>query len=359
MNDSATITGLIQEEVKRLKEQKEFATTAEKEESAIIAEIEKVTKKIGTLQEQIEELQTKKVSLVKRLLAIASDTPNNTYSVLKLIENLDLSNRTYDRLKKSGFNTVSDILNYPFEDFYRVQHLPIRILKEIVDKMHEIGYPEFGTADFKNKETSIAYLYLAKANYNKLVRKGLNTIGDLLSCPFEDIYQIIGQRDANATYSRRNLVRKMHEIGYPEFGTADFKNKETSIEYLDLHSYYDYEHLKEDGFNTIGDLLSCPFEYFYELEYSVATIRNLVRKMHEIGYPEFGTADFKNKETSIEYIGLDQYDYKYLKRSGINTIGDLLSCPFENLFDNKFDRIYREEIIKKMHEIGYPEFGIS
>ena len=285
LNDSATITGLIQEEVRRLKEQKEFATTAEKEESAIIAEIEKVTKKIGTLQEQIEELQTKKVSLVKRLLAIASDTPNNTYSVLKLIENLDLSNRTYNRLKESGFNTVGDILNYPFEDFYRVQHLPVRILKETVDKMHEIGYPEFGTADFKNKETS--------------------------------------------------------------------------IEYLDLHSYYDYEHLKEDGFNTIGDLLSCPFEYFYELEYSVATIRNLIREMHKIGYSEFGTADFKNKETSIEYIGLDQYDYKYLKRSGINTIGDLLSCPFENLFDNKFDRIYREEIIKKMHEIGYPEFGIS
>ena len=285
LNDGATITGLIQEEVRRLKEQKEFAATAEKEESAIIAEIEKVTKKIGTLQEQIEELQTKRVSLARQLLAIVSNTPNNTYSVLELIENLDLSNRTYNRLKESGFNTVGDILNYPFEDFYRVQHLPIRILKEIVDKMHEIGYPEFGTADFKNKETS--------------------------------------------------------------------------IEYLDLHSYYDYEHLKEDGFNTIGDLLSCPFEYFYELEYSVATIRNLIREMHKIGYSEFGTADFKNKETSIEYIGLDQYDYKYLKRSGINTIGDLLSCPFENLFDNKFDRIYREEIIKKMHEIGYPEFGIS
>ena len=289
MNDGATITGLIQEEVRRLKEQKEFAATAEKEESAIIAEIEKVTKKIGTLQEQIEELQTKRVSLARQLLAIVSNTPNNTYSVLELIENLDLSNRTYNRLKESGFNTVGDILNYPFEDFYRVQHLPVRILKETVDKMREIGYPEFGTADFKNKETSIAYLYLAKATYDRLVRKGLNTIGDLLSCPFEDIYQIIGQRDANATYSRRNLVRKMHEIGYPEFGTADFKNK----------------------------------------------------------------------ETSIEYIGLDQYAYKYLKRSGINTIGDLLSCPFENLFDNKFDRIYREEIIKKMHEIGYPEFGIS
>ena len=215
MNDGATITGLIQEEVRRLKEQKEFAATAEKEESAIIAEIEKVTKKIGTLQEQIEELQTKRVSLARQLLAIVSNTPNNTYSVLKLIENLDLSNRTYNRLKESGFNTVGDILNYPFEDFYRVQHLPVRILKETVDKMREIGYPEFGTADFKNKETS------------------------------------------------------------------------------------------------------------------------------------------------IEYIGLDQYDYKYLKRSGINTIGDLLSCPFENLFDNKFDRIYREEIIKKMHEIGYPEFGIS
>ena len=215
LNDGATITGLIQEEVRRLKEQKEFAATAEKEESAIIAEIEKVTKKIGTLQEQIEELQTKRVSLARQLLAIVSNTPNNTYSVLELIENLDLSNRTYNRLKESGFNTVGDILNYPFEDFYRVQHLPVRILKETVDKMREIGYPEFGTADFKNKETS--------------------------------------------------------------------------IEYLDLHSYYDYEHLKEDGFNTIGDLLSCPFEYFYELEYSVATIRNLIRKMHKIGYSEFGT----------------------------------------------------------------------
>ena len=82
LNDGATITGLIQEEVRRLKEQKEFAATAEKEESAIIAEIEKVTKKIGTLQEQIEELQTKRVSLARQLLAIVSNTPNNTYSVL-------------------------------------------------------------------------------------------------------------------------------------------------------------------------------------------------------------------------------------------------------------------------------------
>ena len=134
--------------------------------------------------------------------------------------------------------------------------------------------------------------------------------------------------------------------------------KDTLIEELGLQAR-DLNCLKRMHINTIGDLLSCPFEYFYELEYSVATIRNLIREMHKIGYSEFGTADFKNKETSIEYIGLDQYDYKYLKRSGINTIGDLLSCPFENLFDNKFDRIYREEIIKKMHEIGYPEFGIS
>lgn len=59
------------------------------------------------------------------------------------IEKLDLSVRTYNCLKRARIDTVSDILRYPEDAWYKVRNLGRRHLEEVIEKMHSVGYEDF------------------------------------------------------------------------------------------------------------------------------------------------------------------------------------------------------------------------
>ena len=68
---------------------------------------------------------------------------NNTGSekVLQMtIEELDLSVRTFNCLKRAGINTVEDLISKTEDDMMKVRNLGRKSLEEVVEKLESLGY---------------------------------------------------------------------------------------------------------------------------------------------------------------------------------------------------------------------------
>jgi DNA-directed RNA polymerase subunit alpha len=55
------------------------------------------------------------------------------------IEELDLSVRSYNCLKRAGINTVEDLTNRTEEDMMKVRNLGRKSLEEVLQKLHALG----------------------------------------------------------------------------------------------------------------------------------------------------------------------------------------------------------------------------
>ena len=55
------------------------------------------------------------------------------------IEELDLSVRSYNCLKRAGINTVEDLTNKTEEDMIKVRNLGRKSLEEVINKLNNLG----------------------------------------------------------------------------------------------------------------------------------------------------------------------------------------------------------------------------
>ena len=62
------------------------------------------------------------------------------------IEDLDLSVRSFNCLKRAGIDTVEDLINRTEEDMIKVRNLGKKSLEEVIQKLHSLGL------DFKKDE---------------------------------------------------------------------------------------------------------------------------------------------------------------------------------------------------------------
>ena len=58
----------------------------------------------------------------------------------KTIEELDLSLRSFNCLKRAGFNTVADILEVPESELKTIKNFGKKSLTEVIDKIHKLGF---------------------------------------------------------------------------------------------------------------------------------------------------------------------------------------------------------------------------
>lgn len=56
------------------------------------------------------------------------------------IEDLDLSVRSFNCLKRAGINTVEDLINKSEEDMMKVRNLGRKSLEEVVQKLNSLGF---------------------------------------------------------------------------------------------------------------------------------------------------------------------------------------------------------------------------
>ena len=56
------------------------------------------------------------------------------------VEELDLSVRSFNCLKRANINTVEELINKTEEDMMRVRNLGRKSLEEVVEKLESLGY---------------------------------------------------------------------------------------------------------------------------------------------------------------------------------------------------------------------------
>ena len=55
------------------------------------------------------------------------------------IEELDMSVRSFNCLKRAGIDTVEDLINKTEEDMIKVRNLGKKSLEEVIQKLHSLG----------------------------------------------------------------------------------------------------------------------------------------------------------------------------------------------------------------------------
>ena len=56
------------------------------------------------------------------------------------IEELDLSVRSFNCLKRAGINTVEDLINKSEDDMMKVRNLGRKSLEEVIQKLDNLGF---------------------------------------------------------------------------------------------------------------------------------------------------------------------------------------------------------------------------
>lgn len=59
------------------------------------------------------------------------------------VEEMDLTIRSFNCVKRAGCNTVADILKYVGEDFLAIRNLGLKSATEVIAKMKELGFQEW------------------------------------------------------------------------------------------------------------------------------------------------------------------------------------------------------------------------
>ena len=78
------------------------------------------------------------ISESQSIMAEAKDTAKE--KVLEMtIEELDLSVRSFNCLKRAGINTVEDLTNRTEDDMMKVRNLGKKSLDEVINKLHSFG----------------------------------------------------------------------------------------------------------------------------------------------------------------------------------------------------------------------------
>ena len=71
---------------------------------------------------------------------VENDEKGKEKALEMTIEELDLSVRSFNCLKRAGINTVGDLVNKSEEDMMKVRNLGRRSLEEVIEKLESLGF---------------------------------------------------------------------------------------------------------------------------------------------------------------------------------------------------------------------------
>lgn len=70
---------------------------------------------------------------------VKQEPPKRNKLLDMTIEELELSVRSYNCLKRAGINTVEDLVNKTEEEMMKVRNLGKKSLEEVIQKLHSLG----------------------------------------------------------------------------------------------------------------------------------------------------------------------------------------------------------------------------
>ena len=77
--------------------------------------------------------------LINTDILVEKDEKNKEKVLEMTIEELDLSVRSFNCLKRAGINTVEDLTNKTEDEMMKVRNLGVKSLEEVIEKLHSLG----------------------------------------------------------------------------------------------------------------------------------------------------------------------------------------------------------------------------
>ena len=135
-------------------------------------------------------------------IMVEKTTDDKEKALEMTIEELDLSVRSFNCLKRAGINTVEDLVSKSEDEMMKVRNLGRKSLEEVMVEKED---------DEKEKvlEMSIDELELSVRSYNCLKRAGINTVEELTNKTPEDMMKVrnLGRK------SLEEVLAKLKELG--------------------------------------------------------------------------------------------------------------------------------------------------
>jgi len=110
----------------------------------IVEQRDRLAAKMYEFLDTIERLQLENDKLRDGILVPNTVIPEDAeLSVRARIEELALSVRSYNCLKRAGKDTVADVLNTTYRELFRIRNLGRKSAEEVVERMRRAGYVEW------------------------------------------------------------------------------------------------------------------------------------------------------------------------------------------------------------------------
>lgn len=133
----------------------------------------------------------------KEIKEVKSDTTNCV-----MVEDLDLTHRTFNILKRACINTLDDILRKSYDDLIKIKDMGKNSLNEIVETLRKFGYEYIDcdglpqpikyprNVEGFDKNKLLTDLIDDRRLTNPLYRVGVHTVGDFLSKSDKELLKI-------------------------------------------------------------------------------------------------------------------------------------------------------------------------
>ena len=190
------------------------------------------------------------------------------------IDDMELSVRSYNCLKRAGINNVYELLNKSFEDLKRVRNLGRKSMYEVLDKLTEI-------VDVMPAGLLWVNLLPLDSEVKELLEGKIETVEELISMDFYELLKMVGyKKDAF-----RMIVEAIEKKGYH---LMDYSEEETLEEYINKRSAIALtrlvndasilKKLKEHGISDVESLQELCMEDIEE-EFSKSQIKQLIEEL--------------------------------------------------------------------------------
>ena len=135
---------------------------------------------------------------------LINDIMNGTLVVN--IEELDLSVRSYNCLKRSGIHTIQDVLGINKDDLYQIPNLSTKCIEEIIQSIKDKYDIDVYPKEELENDILIEDLNLSIRSFNCLKRAGIHTLQDILNQTEGDVYKIrnLGRKSAQEIHKKLN-----------------------------------------------------------------------------------------------------------------------------------------------------------
>lgn len=272
------------------------------------------------------------ISIQNRIKCIKKSRNIMPKSIINLsIDELDLTVRSTNALKRSGIETVDDIVNYGYDWLVDSRNkIGKKTFDELTDKLMEFNinlemiesYAEkvFSPTEEKIYKPSMSLQSLkdwglSENDINILESHYINNLHDIKMMPYDILVEKVGKQIAKNVRDQLNKRGYIYDnYGICRQGSSELihnseivriqsQNEYIPIDKMDL-SVRSFNCLKRAGINTLYDLLQIDREKFFQIRnLGMKSKLEVIDKLEEIGY-ELSECGFV--ETKVSSLDLDK-----------------------------------------------------